>query len=101
MFTTPPSEDRAFVANYQTLGYLRDGRLVTLMPQKRVRVAPFAVGGAAPTLTDEQLRDEAIAWYQLAFEAYRTGQLAGDGTNRVKPSAGMISVTHPPRPARE
>jgi phosphoglycerol transferase MdoB-like AlkP superfamily enzyme len=101
LFTTPPSEDRAFVANYQTLGYLRDGRLVTLMPQKRVRVAPYPVGGPAPTLSDGQLRGEAIAWYQLAFEAYRTRQLAGDNANRVAPSAGMIRITQPPHPARE
>ncbi len=96
LFTTPPSQDRAFVANYQTLGYLRDGRLVTLMPQKRVRVTPYPVGGASPTLPEEQLREEAIAWYQLAFEAYRTRAIAGDRANRVAPSAGMIRVTHPP-----
>jgi len=104
LFTTPPSEDRAFVANYQTLGYLRDGRLVTLMPQKRVRVAPYPVGGAGLTpepsderLSDAQLRDEAIAWYQLAFEAYRTRQIAGDDANRVRPSAGMIRIAEPSR----
>jgi phosphoglycerol transferase MdoB-like AlkP superfamily enzyme len=97
LFTTPPSEDRAFVANYQTLGYMRDGRIVTLMPQRRVRVAPMPlIGGAVAGIPDEQLRDEAIAWYQRTFEAYRTRQLAGDQANRVAPSAGMISITHPP-----
>ncbi|HEY6864580.1 MAG TPA: LTA synthase family protein [Burkholderiales bacterium] len=96
LFATPPSEDRAFVANYQTLGYLRDGRLVTLMPQRRVRIAPYPVGGGAPALTEEKLRDEAIAWYQLAFEAYRSRALAGDRSNREPPSAGMIRIAQPP-----
>jgi phosphoglycerol transferase MdoB-like AlkP superfamily enzyme len=93
IFRTPPGEERAFVANYQTLGYLRDGRLVTLMPHKRVRVVDFPVGGPPPSLSEQALRDEAIAWYQLAFEAYRTGQLAGDRAGRVAPSPGMIRVT--------
>jgi phosphoglycerol transferase MdoB-like AlkP superfamily enzyme len=102
LFTTPPSEDRAFVANYQTLGYLRDGRIVTLMPHRRVRIAPMPlIGEAAAGIPEAQLREEAIAWYQLAFEAYRTRQLAGDGANRVAPSPGMIRITHPPEPGRE
>jgi len=67
------------------------------MPQRRVRIGPYPIDGAAPALTDEKLRDEAIAWYQLAFEAYRTRALAGDQSNREPPSSGMVRITQPPK----
>lgn len=35
IFRLPPGEERAFVANYQSLGYLRDGRLVMLYPRRK------------------------------------------------------------------
>jgi phosphoglycerol transferase MdoB-like AlkP superfamily enzyme len=39
VFKVPPAEDRALVGNYQTLGYMKDGRLVTPQPQKKSSVA--------------------------------------------------------------
>ncbi len=42
VFTIAPGEDRALVGNYQTLGYMKDGRLVTLQPQRKVSVTPLA-----------------------------------------------------------
>jgi len=32
-------------------------------------------GGATPTHIDDQLRDEAIAYYQSAYQAFKTGAL--------------------------
>jgi phosphoglycerol transferase MdoB-like AlkP superfamily enzyme len=70
----PPATDRAFVANYQTLGFIREGRIAVLEPKRRVRVfdldAQGHVGGRA---SDPELEREAIAWYQVAAHAFRSG----------------------------
>ncbi len=75
IFRVPPGEERAFVANYQSLGYLRDGRLVMLYPKRRVTVAANANANAgtarsAQPLADAQLEREAIAWYEAASLAF-------------------------------
>lgn len=73
VFRQPPGTERAFVANYQTLGYLRDGRLVTLSPKRQTRVEDNPMAGARGQLDEETLVREAIAWYQTAFLSFRTG----------------------------
>jgi len=83
IFRADPSDDRAFVANYQTLGYLRDGRLITLEPRRKSSVRSFPASSAAAGLSDEQVRAEAIAWYQTAARYYRTGQLDDDESNQI------------------
>lgn len=76
LLRSSPSADRAFVANYQTLGYLRDGRMVTLKPKRKVEVSASALVPRLPngsSLSDEALIEEAIAWYQTASMFYRNG----------------------------
>jgi phosphoglycerol transferase MdoB-like AlkP superfamily enzyme len=69
-----PATDRAFVANYQTLGYLRGGRIALLEPKRRVRVLELdAQGRAGRPASDPELEREAIAWYQVAAHAFRSG----------------------------
>lgn len=83
IFRLPPGEERAFVANYQSLGYLRDGRLVMLYPMKKVRISPERNAGeprARPPLDEEALKKEAIAWYESASLAFgRQRYLDEDG----------------------
>lgn len=70
----PPATDRAFVANYQTLGYLKDDRLLMLHPKRRVE--EFVVQGAqlrSAGPPDPGLTREAIAYYQLASHVFRNG----------------------------
>ena len=71
---SPPAGDHAFVANYQTLGFLKEGRMVLLHPKRRAEV--FSVDAAmqivAPVQDDAALR-EAIAWYQGASHVFRAG----------------------------
>jgi phosphoglycerol transferase MdoB-like AlkP superfamily enzyme len=77
IFRVPPGEERAFVANYQTLAYLRDGRMVTLQPRRKVDIVPNAHAGAinAPSPVDEAtLQREAIAWYEAASLAFARGR---------------------------
>ncbi len=70
------AHQRALMANYQTVGYYENGRVVELKPKRRVRVVDVATGQEAPQ--DEQSKqmiEEAISYYQLASEAYRQGNL--------------------------
>ncbi len=67
---------RALMANYQTVGYYEQGRIVELRPNGRYRVVDAETGATAPD--DElshHLLDEAISYYQLASDAYRKGHL--------------------------
>ena len=65
------NRQRAFLANYQTVGYYRDGWVVELKPQRRHRVVRVDEG--APDVDRQALLTEAIAHYQLASAAYRRG----------------------------
>lgn len=79
MFEQQPEHERAFISNYQELGYLKAGKLVVLGPKQRVETyAIDAHGQAAPASIDAALRDEAIAYYQSAFQAFRQGALKLD-----------------------
>lgn len=79
IFKLEPGRERALVANYQTLGYMRAGRMVTLAPQRKVSVQSLegVEPGPASGITDEQLRQEAIAYYLVAAYLFRN-QLYSD-----------------------
>ena len=68
---------RAFISNYQELGYLKNGILTVLLPKQRVesyRVDPTTYT-STPAPIDPQLLTEAIAYYQTASTAFKTGAL--------------------------
>lgn len=74
LMQAPPESDRAFVANYQTLGYLRGDRMVLLAPKRKVEV--FRVDGDFSILgpvQDAQAVREAISFYQAASHVFRSG----------------------------
>lgn len=67
---------RAFISNYQELGYLKNGRLVVLGPKRRAEMFSIrADGSAVPAPADPALEDEAAAWYQTAFREFKRGEL--------------------------
>lgn len=74
---TPVESDRAFVANYQTLGYMKDGRLVTLGVKRTssIEALPPELGlpASGGQISDERLLHEAIGFYQSASYAFRHG----------------------------
>ena len=75
-----PAHQRAFMANYQTVGYLEDGILAELRPQRRWRLVDEATGKERPA--DERgmkILEEAVSHYQAAAEAYRSGALVVPG----------------------
>jgi phosphoglycerol transferase MdoB-like AlkP superfamily enzyme len=74
---SPALAQRAFISNYQALGYLRDGTLTVLLPKGQVesyRVDPQTLS-STPMAVDPARLDEAIAYYQTAAHAFRRGQL--------------------------
>ena len=77
IFEKGPAPERAFISNYQELGYLKNGKLTVLMPKQRVQ--SFDIDAktfeATPTEVDEKLLKEAIALYQSASTEFRNGQL--------------------------
>ncbi|NLR74742.1 LTA synthase family protein [Leeia aquatica] len=71
--TLEPGRERIFIATYQDIGYLKDGKLAILSPRKQVKtVLPnFSDGSAVGLPDDPALRDDAIAWYQGASYLFR------------------------------
>jgi phosphoglycerol transferase MdoB-like AlkP superfamily enzyme len=68
---------RAFISNYQELGYLKNGILTVLLPKRRVesyRVDPDTFA-TTPAAVDPALLKEAIAYYQTASAAFKSGAL--------------------------
>ncbi|MCP5278638.1 MAG: sulfatase-like hydrolase/transferase [Thiobacillus sp.] len=82
LFEQSGDSPRAFISNYQELGYLKEGEagkgdnLVVLGPKQKLE--SFRVDGryeTTPAANDPALVDEAIAWYQTTFRAFRQGEL--------------------------
>lgn len=71
---TPPEEDRAFISNYQSLGYLKRGILTVLRPKQQVAAYRIdAERNSTPIPVDESLLQEAVSYYQGAAELYKNG----------------------------
>ena len=76
-FEKGENPERAFISNYQELGYLRNGLLTVLEPNRRVesfRIDPISYE-ATPADVDQRLLREAIAYYQTAARAFKRGAL--------------------------
>jgi hypothetical protein len=74
VLASPPQSDRAFVANYQSLGYLRGERLVLLSPKRKAEV--FSADrrwNAVEPVSDPAVLREAIAFYSAASFVFRNG----------------------------
>jgi phosphoglycerol transferase MdoB-like AlkP superfamily enzyme len=72
------THQRALMANYQTVGYYEQGRIVELKPNGRTRVVDAATGAKAPDdALSRELVDDTISYYQVAAQAYRRGDLKG------------------------
>ena len=68
---------RSFVSNYQELGYYKEDVLTVLLPKQRIeafRVDPVSLE-STPIAPQQRLVDEAIAYYQTASRAFRSGKM--------------------------
>jgi len=71
---SPAEEDRAFVANFQTLAFMKDDRMVVLQPKRKVELFRLADGHTYTFLpSDPALTSEAIAYYQIASHVVHNG----------------------------
>ena len=73
----PRARPRAFISNYQALGYLKNGVLTVLSLNRKIetfRVDPVTFESVRVPI-DRTLADEAIAYYQTASRAFRQGAL--------------------------
>jgi phosphoglycerol transferase MdoB-like AlkP superfamily enzyme/membrane-associated PAP2 superfamily phosphatase len=69
--------ERAFISNYQSLGYLKNGTLTVLLPKRRIEA--YAIDEknfeSRPIEPESSLVEEAVAYYQTASRAYKSGAL--------------------------
>ena len=89
-FDPGPPAERAFISNYQALGYLKSNMLTVLLPKQVVesyQVDPKTLA-TTPAPVNPQLLDEAIAYYQTASKAFKTGAL----------KAPFYKADEPPKP---
>ncbi len=79
MFTASANKapERAFISNYQALGYYKNDTLVVLSPKQLVETYHVDPKTLEASLRegDERLETEAIAYYQAAARAYKSGSL--------------------------
>ena len=78
------------MANYQTVGYYEKGMVVELRPQRRVRVVDAATGKERPPSDESRhFTEEAVAYYQGASAAFRSGALRQQGSLIAKPTLAL------------
>jgi phosphoglycerol transferase MdoB-like AlkP superfamily enzyme len=71
---TAAEQDRAFISNYQSLGYLKHDVLTVLRPKQQVAAYRIdAESNSTPVPVDPALLQEAVAYYQGTSELYRNG----------------------------
>lgn len=76
---------RAFMANYLTVGYMEGGMVVELSPRRRVRVVDAATGKEVPLTVGRAAHFalEAVSFYEAASDALR---------ERAAPSASALAA---------
>lgn len=73
VFKMNDKDQRIFISTYQSLGYIKNDKLVILEPNKKVNTfIPDYVTGSSKAIPNEKwLTNEAISNYQLASELYK------------------------------
>lgn len=76
VFKMKDEQQRAFISTYQSLGYIKNNKLVILDPNKKIStfIPNFKGSGSKPIPSQEWLTNEAIANYQLASYLYSSGK---------------------------
>jgi phosphoglycerol transferase MdoB-like AlkP superfamily enzyme len=87
-----PGRERAFVGNYQRLGYLRGDTLIELAPRRRIASVRPAYDRDTPQPAlplDPTLADDATAYYQSASYLFSHGLLAAERARRPASAAAQ------------
>ena len=91
----PPASDRAFVANYQTLGYIKGEHMALLQPRRKTEV--FRVdgkGNIVAAASDAELLREAIAFYSAASHVFRSGLYRDEEQTPPEQRAALVRLRH-------
>ena len=94
-FEAGAQPQRAFISNYQALGYMKNNTLTVLLPKQAVesyQVDP-KTWATTPAPVNDQMLIEAIAYYQTAAKAFKTGELKAPFY--VKPTATSAPIAAP------
>jgi len=91
VFNASTEKPRAFISNYQSLGYYKDDQLIVLLPKRKIeafQIDPLTFE-AESIKPDPTLINEAIAYYQSASIGFKSGGLKEAPINRknIKVSA--------------
>jgi phosphoglycerol transferase MdoB-like AlkP superfamily enzyme len=76
MFKLEPGRERIFISTYQSLGFIKDDKMIILYPQQKTKafqIKDFSNSTLEPIAMDEKLLKEAIAWYESASYAFKSG----------------------------
>jgi len=95
VLASPPQSDRAFVANYQALGYLRGDRLALLYPKRKTEV--FRVDGRwnpVEAVDDPAMLREAIGFYSAASFVFRQGLYRDEEQTPPEQRAALVRIRH-------
>ncbi len=85
LFAEHKAAPRAFISNYQELGYYKNDKLVVLSPKKKSETYLIDPSSYEATKTDmdQQLLLEAVAYYQTASSAFKQGALKLEDTSHA------------------
>ena len=95
VLAAPPESDRAFVANYQTLGYIKGEHMALLQPRRKTEV--FRVdgkGNIVAAASDAELLREAIAFYSAASHVFRSGLYRDEEQTPPEQRAALVRLRH-------
>jgi phosphoglycerol transferase MdoB-like AlkP superfamily enzyme len=76
IFELEPGRERIFISTYQSLGFIKEDKLIILYPQQKVKafqIKDFATSTLEPISVDKNLLKEAITWYESASYAFKNG----------------------------
>ena len=76
VYNMKTGNERAFISTYQDMGFIKDGKLIILSPQQKVKsfTPNFVTGANVGINNPNELVNEAIAWYQGASFLYKSGK---------------------------
>lgn len=85
ILTMKPNEQRAFVGTYQKLGYLKGNKVVVLDVQRRSEFFTYdkTSNNLTPAAKDNELLNEAVAYYQGAYYLYKNGLTKDPGSRKA------------------
>ena len=74
----PKGQEHVFISTYQSLGYIKNDKLIILKPGQQsesLTIDDWSASKYEQSPEDKADLDEAIAWYQTAGDLFHAGKL--------------------------